>query len=40
LGRSLEEPRAIELIFDRHFAAVHRYLHRRVARDLADELVA
>ena len=28
------------LIFDRHFAAVHRYLHRRAGRDLADELAA
>jgi RNA polymerase sigma factor (sigma-70 family) len=40
LARSLEEPRAFEPIFDRHFAAVHRYLHRRAGRDLADELAA
>jgi RNA polymerase sigma-70 factor (ECF subfamily) len=40
LGRSLVEPRAFELIFDRHFAPVHRYLHRRVGGDLADELAA
>jgi len=37
---SLREPKAFELIFDRHFAAVHRYLHRRGGRDLADELAA
>jgi RNA polymerase sigma factor (sigma-70 family) len=37
---SLTEPKAFELIFDRHFAAVHRYLHRRAGRDLADELAA
>ena len=40
LARSLHEPTALELIFDRHFAAVHRYLHRRAGRDLADELTA
>jgi RNA polymerase sigma factor (sigma-70 family) len=38
LARSLREPKAFELIFDRHFGAVHRYLHRRAGRDLADEL--
>jgi RNA polymerase sigma factor (sigma-70 family) len=37
---SLREPTAFELIFDRHFAAVHRYLHRRAGSDLADELAA
>jgi RNA polymerase sigma-70 factor (ECF subfamily) len=40
LARSLHEPKAFELIFDRHFAAVHRYLHRRAGRDLADELTS
>ena len=40
LARSLGEPKAFALIFDRHFAAVHRYLHRRAGRDLADELAA
>jgi RNA polymerase sigma factor (sigma-70 family) len=40
LARSLREPRAFELLFDRHFDAVHRYLHRRGGRDLADELAA
>jgi RNA polymerase sigma factor (sigma-70 family) len=40
LARSLNEPTAFELIFDRHFGAVHRYLHRRAGRDLADELTA
>ena len=34
------EPRAFEPIFDRHFDAVHRYLHRRAGRELADELAA
>jgi len=40
LARSLEEPPAFETIFDRHVGAVHRYLHRRAGRDLADELTA
>jgi len=40
LALSLSEPKAFEPIFDRHFGAVHRYLHRRVGRDLADELAA
>ena len=25
-------------LFDRHFATIYRYLHRRVGSDLADEL--
>jgi RNA polymerase sigma factor (sigma-70 family) len=40
LARSLSEPRAFATIFDRHFRAVHTYLHRRAGRDLADELAA
>lgn len=40
LARSLHEPSAFELIFDRHFDAVHRYLQRRAGCDLADELAA
>ena len=40
LTRSLTEPEAFVPIFDRHFRAVHRYLHRRAGRELADELSA
>lgn len=40
LARSLREPTAFELIFDRHFDAVHRYVQRRAGIDLADELAA
>lgn len=40
LARSLTEPNAFRPIFDRHFDAVHRYLHRRAGRDLADEVAA
>jgi hypothetical protein len=30
LARSLSEPEEFELIFERHFDAIHKYLHRRV----------
>jgi RNA polymerase sigma-70 factor, ECF subfamily len=40
LARSLSEPNAFAPIFDRHFGAVHHYLHRRAGRDVADELSA
>lgn len=40
LTRSLAEPRAFEVLFDRHFDAIHRYVHRRAGRDIADELAA
>jgi RNA polymerase sigma factor (sigma-70 family) len=38
--RSLEQPTAFAAVFDRHFDAIHRYLHRRAGVDLADELAA
>lgn len=34
------EPRAFHGVVDRHFRPVHRYLHRRAGRDLADDLAA
>ena len=40
LALSLTEPSAFELIFERHFNAVHGYLHRRAGRDVADDLAA
>src|SRR5262245_31849166 len=40
VARSLSEPNAFVLIFDRHYGSVHKYLHRRAGRDLADELAA
>ena len=40
LASSLVEPNAFAPIFDRHFDAVHRYLHRRAGSELADELAA
>ena len=40
LALSLSEPQAFELIFERHFAAVHSYLHRRAGADVADDLAA
>jgi RNA polymerase sigma factor (sigma-70 family) len=40
IAQSLTDPQSFVGIFDRHFDEVHRYLHRRVGRDLADELSA
>ncbi|MGH3064724.1 MAG: RNA polymerase sigma factor [Gaiellaceae bacterium] len=40
LARSVDEPRAFEVLFDRHFGAVHGYFHRRAGRNIADELAA
>jgi RNA polymerase sigma-70 factor (ECF subfamily) len=40
IRRSLREPRAFAPVFDRHFDSVHRYVQRRVGRDLADDLAA
>jgi RNA polymerase sigma factor (sigma-70 family) len=37
---SQQDPHAFVLVFDRHFDAIHRYLRRRVGRELADELAA
>jgi hypothetical protein len=34
------DPRRFELVFERHFDSIHRYLARRVGRDLADDLAA
>jgi RNA polymerase sigma factor (sigma-70 family) len=40
IRKSATDPIAFEPVFDRHFAAVHRYLHRRVGKDVADDLAA
>ncbi len=40
IRRSATEPDAFVAVFDRHFDAVHRYLHRRLGGDLADDLAA
>ena len=38
LARAAQEPEIFGVVFDRHFATIHRYLERRVGRDGADEL--
>jgi RNA polymerase sigma factor (sigma-70 family) len=38
--RSIVEPQAFAVLFDRHFDQIHGYLTRRVGRDCADDLVA
>ncbi len=40
IAASLESPAAFAVVFERHHAVVHRYLARRIGRDLADELAA
>jgi RNA polymerase sigma factor (sigma-70 family) len=40
IAASLEAPSAFSRVFERHHAAVHRYLARRLGTDLADELAA
>src|SRR3989442_1561129 len=38
MAASLGDADRFAVIFDRHFLAIHRFLHRRVGRDAADEL--
>lgn len=38
IRRSLRDPHAFALIFDRHFERIHRYLSRRVDTATADDL--
>jgi RNA polymerase sigma factor (sigma-70 family) len=40
ISRSLTDPEQFEVVFDRHFARIHRYLRRRVGSELAQELAA
>jgi RNA polymerase sigma factor (sigma-70 family) len=38
IAASLTDPAQFELIFDRHYDAIHRYLARRGGRELAEDL--
>ncbi|WP_033287822.1 RNA polymerase sigma factor [Amycolatopsis jejuensis] len=40
IGRSVGEPEVFAVIFDRHARLLHRYLARRLGRDLADDALA
>lgn len=40
IAESFAAPEAFSAIFDRHFTGVHRYLARRVGRELADDLAS
>ena len=40
IRRSLTEPECFEIVFDRHFARLLRYLRRRVGGELSGELAA
>jgi RNA polymerase sigma factor (sigma-70 family) len=37
---SLGTPASFSVVFERHFGSVHRYVHRRLGLDLADDLGA
>jgi RNA polymerase sigma factor (sigma-70 family) len=40
IAASLAEPARFAELFDRHYAAIHRYLRRRIGPELADDLAA
>lgn len=40
IARSLDDPRAFEAIFDRHHAAIRRYVARRLSPSCADDVAA
>lgn len=40
IGRSLHDPHAFALIFDRHFARIHSYLARRAGVAVADDVAS
>jgi RNA polymerase sigma factor (sigma-70 family) len=40
IERSVKDPKAFSVLFDRHFDEIHRYLARRIGADRADDLAA
>lgn len=40
IARSVEDPTAFGLLFERHARSVHRYLARRAGPDVADEVLS
>jgi RNA polymerase sigma-70 factor (ECF subfamily) len=40
IARSVQDPDAFVIVFERHFRELHRYLARRVGGELADDLAA
>jgi RNA polymerase sigma factor (sigma-70 family) len=40
LAASVGDPQAFATVFERHFAVIHRWLHRRVGAPLAEDLAA
>jgi RNA polymerase sigma factor (sigma-70 family) len=40
IERSQREPEQFEVLFDRHAPRIHRYVARRVGREVADDVVA
>ncbi|KAB2340540.1 RNA polymerase sigma factor [Actinomadura rudentiformis] len=40
IRRSLQDAERFALLYDRHHAAIHRYVARRLGMDLSDDLMA
>jgi RNA polymerase sigma factor (sigma-70 family) len=40
IERSVKDPQAFSVLFERHFDEIHRYLARRIGVDRADDLAA
>jgi RNA polymerase sigma factor (sigma-70 family) len=40
IERSVKDPQAFSVLFERHFDDIHRYLARRIGSDRADDLAA
>ena len=40
VGRSLEDPSAFEVVFERHYSAIRRYVARRLSPACADDVAA
>ena len=40
IERSVKDPQAFSMLFERHFDEIHRYLARRIGVDRADDLAA
>jgi RNA polymerase sigma-70 factor (ECF subfamily) len=40
IRRSMDEPECFGLLFDRHYAPIHRFIQRRIGPEIADELAA
>lgn len=40
ISQSLSDPRRFEVIYERHYPSIHRYVTRRLGRDAADDVAS